>query len=49
MCLDKYRAYLEGLDLTEQELSSLVEAMTAAATNIVDDLFQRSDAHELSQ
>lgn len=49
MRLDEYRTYLDGLDLTENEITELQKTLTAIVTNVVDDLFKRSMNHERNQ
>ncbi|HBD7428746.1 TPA: hypothetical protein KKX68_001505 [Legionella pneumophila] len=46
MSLEKYRTYLAGLDLTEQEKQQLIETVLVMVENITDDLFARLDSHE---
>ena len=46
MRLDEYRTYLDGLDLTDNEIIELQETLTAIVTNVVDDLFKRPINHE---
>ena len=46
MCLEEYRTYLDGLDLTDNEIIELQETLIAIVTNVVDDLFKRSMNHE---
>lgn len=46
MSLEKYGTHLAGLDLTEQEKTELIEAISVAVENIIGDLFARQDSHE---
>jgi hypothetical protein len=40
MRLDEYRTYLDGLDLTENQIIELQETLTTIVSNIVDNLFK---------
>lgn len=43
MSLEIYRAYLDGLDVTDTQKDQLIESLTAICENIIDDLFCKVD------
>lgn len=49
MCLEKYRTYLEDLDLTDEEMEELIEIVVAVVTRIIDDLYTGKDNEHISE
>jgi hypothetical protein len=46
MSMDGYRAYLDGLDLTEDEKTHLIQDMVVVVTNIIDSLYKEYTDHD---
>jgi hypothetical protein len=41
MSTEVYRAYLDGLDLTQAQKDQLIESLYAICENIIEDFFRR--------
>ncbi|AHE65822.1 hypothetical protein Loa_00233 [Legionella oakridgensis ATCC 33761 = DSM 21215] len=48
MSLELYRTHLDGLNLTDEEKSDLIEATTVLVANILNDLFSHGNEHKVS-
>lgn len=49
MALDRYRAHLDGLNLSDEEKTSLIEITEAIVSNLINNLFMEQAIHDNNQ